>query len=233
MPGQDPTQRILIVEDEAAINEALAFGLEAEGFDVVTTFDGVSGWAAFEQDRPDLVILDVMLPGRSGTDICRMIRAQSTVPVIMLSAKDSEIDKVVGLEIGADDYITKPFSMRELIARVRAVLRRVGDQGHEDSAVSLSMHNVHIDTQRHEVQVRGKSVDLRPKEFALLELLVRHAGHVLGRDMIIEHIWGADYVGDTKTLDVHIKRIRARIERDPKQPELIQTIRGVGYKFID
>lgn len=231
--GAEVSPRILVVEDEPAIIEALEFGLQAEGFEVTCAADGLAGLAAFERQHPDLVILDIMLPGKPGTEVCRTIRAASQVPVIMLSAKDSEIDKVVGLELGADDYITKPFSMRELVARVRAVLRRAGEQPAEEPFASMHINQVHIDANRHEVMVRDEPIELPPKEFALLELLVRNAGRVISRDVIIEQIWGADYVGDTKTLDVHIKRIRGRIEADPKHPELIQTVRGVGYKFVD
>lgn len=231
--GAERSPRILVVEDEPAIIEALEFGLQAEGFKVDCATDGLAGLAAFDRNRPDLVILDIMLPGKPGTEVCRTIRATSQVPVIMLSAKDSEIDKVVGLELGADDYITKPFSMRELVARVRAVLRRAVEPAADEPAASMQINQVHIDAHRHEVMVRDVPIELPPKEFALLELLVRNAGRVLSRDVIIEQIWGADYVGDTKTLDVHIKRIRGRIEVDPKHPELIQTVRGVGYKFVD
>lgn len=231
--GAEPSLRILIVEDEPAIIEALEFGLGTEGFTVTCATDGIAGLAAFERDHPDLVILDIMLPGKPGTEVCRTIRATSRVPVIMLSARDDEIDKVVGLELGADDYITKPFSMRELVARVRAVLRRTGEPPAEVPSGRMQINQVHIDAHRHEVTVRDEPIELPPKEFALLELLVRNAGRVLSRDVIIEQIWGADYVGDTKTLDVHIKRIRGRIEADPKHPELIQTVRGVGYKFVD
>jgi two-component system, OmpR family, response regulator RegX3 len=174
-----------------------------------------------------------MLPGLSGTEVCKQLRSTSAVPIIMLTARDSEIDKVVGLELGADDYITKPFSMREVAARIRAVLRRGGDWDVPDMDAPLEVKDVRIDPERHEVRVRGELVELPPKEFALLELLVRNAGRVLTRDMIIDRIWGADYVGDTKTLDVHIKRIRGRIEADPHDPQLVVTVRGVGYKFSD
>lgn len=225
--------KIMVVEDEPAIVDALEYGLAAEGFDVVAATDGARSLELFDRERPDLVLLDVMLPGMSGTEVCKQLRATTAVPIIMLTAKDSEIDKVVGLELGADDYMTKPFSMRELAARVRAVLRRGGDWDIPDMGAPLEVRGVRIDPERHEVNVRGEQVELPPKEFALLELLVRNAGRVMTRDLIIDRIWGADYVGDTKTLDVHIKRIRGRIEADPRTPDLIVTIRGVGYKFSD
>ncbi len=225
--------KIMVVEDEPAIVDALEYGLSAEGFDVVAVSDGRESLEVFDRERPDLVLLDLMLPGMSGTEVCKHLRATSAVPVIMLTARDSEIDKVVGLELGADDYITKPFSMRELVARVRAVLRRGGDWDVPDLDAPLEVRGVRMDPERHEVTVRGQLVDLPPKEFALLELLIRNAGRVMTRDLIIDRIWGADYVGDTKTLDVHIKRIRGRIEHDPHTPELIVTVRGVGYKFAD
>jgi two-component system, OmpR family, response regulator RegX3 len=225
--------KIMVVEDEPAIVDALEFGLGAEGFDVAVATDGRAGLDLFARERPDLVLLDLMLPGLSGTEVCKQLRSTSAVPIIMLTARDSEIDKVVGLELGADDYITKPFSMREVAARIRAVLRRGGDWDVPDMDAPLEVKDVRIDPERHEVRVRGELVELPPKEFALLELLVRNAGRVLTRDMIIDRIWGADYVGDTKTLDVHIKRIRGRIEADPHDPQLVVTVRGVGYKFSD
>ncbi len=228
-----PMPKILVVEDEPAIVDALEYGLSAEGFDVIAASDGKKSLELFDRERPDLVLLDLMLPGMTGTEVCKQLRNTSAVPIIMLTAKDSEIDKVVGLELGADDYMTKPFSMRELAARVRAVLRRGADWDLPDMASPLEVRDVRIDPERHEVSVRGEIVDLPPKEFALLELLVRNAGRVMTRDLIIDRIWGADYVGDTKTLDVHIKRIRGRIEADPRSPELIVTVRGVGYKFTD
>lgn len=225
--------KIMVVEDEPAIVDALEYGLSTEGFEVVSETDGKASLEVFARERPDLVLLDLMLPGMSGTEVCKQLRSTSAVPIIMLTAKDSEIDKVVGLELGADDYVTKPFSMRELAARVRAVLRRGADWDIPDMGAPLEVRGVRIDPERHEVSVRGDLIDLPPKEFALLELLVRNAGRVMTRDLIIDRIWGADYVGDTKTLDVHIKRIRGRIELDPRNPELIVTVRGVGYKFAD
>ncbi len=225
--------KILVVEDEPSLVEALEFGLGAEGFEVVGVLDGLVALSAFERERPDLILLDVMLPGLPGTEVAKRIRATSPVPIIMLTARDTEIDKVVGLELGADDYVTKPFSMRELAARVRAVLRRGGDWDSTDVGAPLEAAGVRVDPERYEVTVRGRPVELPPKEFALLELLVRNAGRVLTRDLIIDRVWGSDYVGDTKTLDVHIKRLRGRLEPDPKQPELILTVRGIGYKFSD
>ena len=225
--------KIMVVEDEPALVDALEYGLTAEGFDIVATSDGAQSLRMFDRERPDLVLLDLMLPGMSGTEICKRIRAESAVPIIMLTAKDAEIDKVVGLELGADDYVTKPFSMRELAARVRAVLRRGGDWDLPDVSAPMEVGGVRLDPERYEVRVRNEAVELPPKEFALLELLLRNAGRVLTRDLIIDRVWGGDYVGDTKTLDVHIKRLRGRIESDPHDPKLIVTVRGVGYKFSD
>jgi two-component system response regulator RegX3 len=225
--------KIMVVEDEPALVDALEYGLAAEGFEVVASSDGEASLRLFDRERPDLVLLDVMLPGLPGTEVCKRIRATSSVPIIMLTAKDSEIDKVVGLELGADDYVTKPFSMRELAARVRAVLRRGGEWDLPDMGTALEVRGVRMDPERYEVTVRGEPVDLPPKEFALLELLLRNAGRVMTRDLIIDRVWGSDYVGDTKTLDVHIKRLRSRIEEDAHEPHLIVTVRGVGYKFSD
>jgi two-component system response regulator RegX3 len=225
--------RIMVVEDEPSLVDALEFGLTSEGYDVVSATDGEASLTVFERERPDLVLLDLMLPKLSGTEVCKRIRATSSVPIIMLTAKDTEIDTVVGLELGADDYVVKPFSMRELVARVRAVLRRGGELSEGDLGAATESRGVRIDSERHEVSVRGRRVELPPKEFALLELLVRNAGRVLTRDLLIDRIWGADYVGDTKTLDVHVKRLRGRIEEDPHEPQLLVTVRGVGYKFAD
>ena len=229
----DDMPKIMVVEDEPSLVDALEFGLSSEGFDVVTSSDGVESLELYERESPDLVLLDVMLPGLSGTEVCKRLRATSRVPIIMLTAKDAEIDRVLGLELGADDYVTKPFSMRELGARVRAVLRRGHGHHDEDAEGALEIRGIRVDSERHELTVRGDVVEIPPKEFALLELLVRNAGRVLTRDVLIDRIWGADYVGDTKTLDVHIKRLRGRVEKDPHAPELIITIRGVGYKFSD
>ncbi len=225
--------KILVVEDEPSLVDALEYGLATEGFDVVTSSDGEESLRLFDRERPDLVLLDVMLPGIPGTEVCKRIRASSAVPIIMLTARDAEIDKVVGLELGADDYVTKPFSMRELTARVRAVLRRGGESDLPDVSAPLEMRGIRMDPERYEVSARGEPVDLPPKEFALLELLLRNAGRVMTRDLIIDRVWGGDYVGDTKTLDVHIKRLRSRLEEDPREPRLIVTVRGVGYKFAD
>lgn len=225
--------KVLVVEDEPSLVEALEFALAEEGFAVVSATDGESALTMFDRDRPDLVLLDLMLPTLSGTEVCKKIRSHSAAPIIMLTARDSEIDKVVGLEVGADDYVTKPFSMRELIARVKAVLRRTGEVSEPVADGPIEASGVRVDHDRHEVAVRGAPVQLPPKEFALLELLVRNAGRVLTREVLIDRIWGSDYVGDTKTLDVHIKRLRGKVERDPHEPELIYTVRGVGYKFSD
>lgn len=227
--------RILLVEDEESYRDPLQYQLTREGFDVVTAETGPEGLLAFARGGVDLVLLDVMLPGMSGVEVCRELRRTSAVPVIMLTAKDAEIDKVVGLEIGADDYVTKPYSYRELLARVRAVLRRQRDPGQDahlaDDAVESGP--LRLDGERHVVHVRGEVVAFPLKEFELLELLMRNAGRVLTRGQLIDRIWGADYVGDTKTLDVHVKRLRAKIERDPAEPQLLLTVRGLGYKLAD
>lgn len=230
------SKRILLVEDEASISEPLAFLLEREGYRVQVVDDGTEAVRAFPGSDADLVLLDLMLPGLPGTEVCRSIRARSRVPVIMLTAKDSEIDIVVGLELGADDYITKPYSTRELLARVRAALRRADSDG-DDPAEEyyeegvLDEEGVRLDTERHTVTVRGEEISMPLREFELLELLMRHSGRVLTRGQLIDRVWGSDYYGDTKTLDVHIKRIRSRIEEDPKDPKLVTTVRGVGYRF--
>ena len=223
--------RILIVEDESSFSEALEFLLGKEGFSVVTAETGTEALKKFDQGGIDLVLLDLMIPEISGTEVCRQIRAKSKVPIIMLTAKDSEVDKVVGLEIGADDYVTKPYSARELVARINAVLRRnSGDSVMSDPGV-MNVHGIRMDIDRHQVSVNGIPVSLPLKEFELLEFLMRNAGRVLTRIQLIDRVWGSDYVGDTKTLDVHIKRIRAKIEVDPANPKIIQTVRGLGYKM--
>lgn len=225
-----PVTRILVVEDEESIADPLSFLLGKEGFDVVVARDGLDALTQFERGGADLVLLDLMLPGMSGTDVCREIRAASMVPIIMLTAKDSEIDKVVGLELGADDYVTKPYSSRELIARIRAVLRRRTDTVDAgDSSVEVS--GVRVDADRHVASIRGADVAMPLKEFELLEILLRNAGRVLTRGQLIDRVWGEDYVGDTKTLDVHIKRIRGKVEIDPAAPRHVVTVRGLGYKF--
>jgi len=204
--------------------------LRREGYEVFVASDGNAAVSEFDKHGPDLVLLDLMLPGISGTEVCRIIRGKSSVPIIMLTAKDGEVDKVVGLELGADDYVTKPFSSRELLARVRAVLRRHGES-EELLPASIEAGSVRIDIERHVVSVRGENITMPLKEFDLLELLVRNSGRVLTRNQLIDRVWGADYVGDTKTLDVHIKRLRAKIEIDPSTPIHINTVRGLGYKF--
>ena len=222
--------RVLVVEDEESFSDALSYMLRKEGFEVAVAATGPEALETFDRNGADLVLLDLMLPGLPGTEVCRSLRQRSNVPVIMLTAKDSEIDKVVGLELGADDYVTKPFSSRELVARIRAVLRRRG----EDEVVlpaALEAGPVRMDVERHVVTVRGDSVQLPLKEFELLEVLLRNAGRVLTRMQLIDRVWGADYVGDTKTLDVHVKRLRAKIEEDPGSPRYIVTVRGLGYKF--
>jgi len=214
--------KILIVEDEASFSEALEFLLGKEGFSVVVADNGADAVRKFDQGGIDLVLLDLMLPEVSGTEVCRQIRAKSRVPIIMLTAKDSEVDKVVGLEIGADDYVTKPYSSRELIARIRAVLRRNSGEGMESEPGVMTVSGVRMDVDRHQVSVNGIAVSLPLKEFELLEFLMRNAGRVLTRMQLIDRVWGSDYVGDTKTLDVHIKRLRAKIETDPANPTLIR-----------
>ena len=222
--------RILVVEDEESFSEALSFLLRREGFEVTVAATGPAGLAAYDREGADLVLLDLMLPGLPGTEVCRALRARSNVPVIMLTAKDSEVDKVVGLELGADDYVTKPFSSRELVARIRAVLRRRGEP-EELMPAALEAGPVRMDVDRHVVTVAGDAVPMPLKEFDLLELLLRNAGRVLTRGQLIDRVWGADYVGDTKTLDVHVKRLRAKIEPDPSNPRHLVTVRGLGYKF--
>ncbi len=224
--------RVLIVEDEPALADSIRYGLEREGYECTVLSDGIRAVDFVRSWRPDLVLLDLMLPGMPGTDVCREIRRIGNVPIVMVTAKDTEADKVLGLELGADDYITKPFSMRELIARVRAVLRRAGvaaeTAGRRDG---LGGRARPIDTERHEVRVNGDVVDMPPKEFALLEVLLRRAGKLVTRDAIIAQVWGEDYYGDTRTLDVHVKRIRAKIEEDPRSPRHVRTVRGLGYRF--
>ncbi|STD04382.1 Sensory transduction protein regX3 [Dermatophilus congolensis] len=221
---------ILVVEDEESFSDPLSYLLRKEGYEVSVSADGVSAVRDFAVVRPELVLLDLMLPGLDGVEVCKRIRADSSVPIIMLTAKDSEIDKVVGLEIGADDYVTKPYSSRELLARVKAVLRRRAEP-EEVLPVALGAGPVQMDVERHVVKVRGEQISLPLKEFELLEMLLRNAGRVLTRMQLIDRVWGSDYVGDTKTLDVHIKRLRAKVEQDPGNPVHIVTVRGLGYKF--
>ena len=223
--------RVLVVEDEESISDPLSYLLRQEGFEVAVAATGPEGLAEFDRSGADIVLLDLMLPGLSGTEVCRTLRARSSVPVIMLTARDSEIDKVVGLELGADDYVTKPFSTRELVARVRAVLRRRGAEPEDVETAALEAGPVRMDVERHVVTVDGRHVQLPLKEFELLEILLRNAGRVLTRGQLIDRVWGADYVGDTKTLDVHVKRLRAKIEPDPGVPQHLVTVRGLGYKL--
>jgi len=222
--------RILIVEDEKSLSEPLAYLLGKEGYETTIVADGLAAVAEFDRNGSDLVLLDLMLPGMSGTEVCRELRTRSAVPIIMLTAKDSEVDIVVGLELGADDYVTKPYSSRELLARIRAVLRRKTEPETENDAV-LEAGDVRMDVERHTVSVQGKDIAMPLKEFELLELLLRNAGRVLTRGQLIDRVWGADYFGDTKTLDVHIKRIRSRIEQVPSEPTMLVTVRGLGYRF--
>ncbi len=222
--------RVLVVEDEESFSDALSYMLRKEGFEVAVAATGPDALETFDRNGADLVLLDLMLPGLPGTEVCRELRSRSNVPVIMLTAKDSEVDKVVGLELGADDYVTKPFSSRELVARIRAVLRRQGDVD-ELAPTTLEAGPVRMDVERHIVSVGGETVQLPLKEFELLEVLLRNAGRVLTRMQLIDRVWGADYVGDTKTLDVHVKRLRAKIEPTPSEPRYIITVRGLGYKF--
>jgi len=223
--------RILIVEDEPSLAEPLAFLLGREGYETAVAGDGRAALAEFDRAGADLVLLDLMLPGLSGTEVCRELRNRSSVPIIMLTAKDSEVDIVVGLELGADDYVTKPYSSRELLARIRAVLRRRAEAVEDAAEAVLEAGPVRMDVERHAVSVDGTEVAMPLKEFELLEFLLRNAGRVLTRGQLIDRIWGSDYFGDTKTLDVHIKRIRAKIEPDPSNPQHLVTVRGLGYRF--
>jgi two-component system, OmpR family, response regulator RegX3 len=222
--------RILMVEDEQSFSDPLSYLLRKEGYEVAIAETGPAALEEFDRSGADLVLLDLMLPGLSGTEVCRQLRSRSSVPVIMLTAKDTEIDKVVGLEIGADDYVTKPYSSRELLARVRAVLRR-GQESEDLSPATLEAGPVRMDVDRHVVTVSGEHVALPLKEFELLELLLRNTGRVLTRHQLIDRVWGSDYVGDTKTLDVHVKRLRSKVEADPGAPRHLVTVRGLGYKF--
>ena len=222
--------RVLVVEDEESFSDALSYMLRREGYEAVVAATGPAALSEFDRGGADIVLLDLMLPGLPGTEVCRQLRARSSVPIIMLTAKDSEIDKVVGLELGADDYVTKPYSARELVARIRAVLRR-GAEPEAVAGTTLEAGPVRMDVDRHVVAVDGEPVSLPLKEFDLLEFLLRNAGRVLTRGQLIDRVWGADYVGDTKTLDVHVKRLRAKIEPDPATPSHLVTVRGLGYKL--
>jgi two-component system response regulator RegX3 len=221
---------ILVVEDEPSLMEAVKYALEREGYIVESAFNGREGLEKFDKASPRLVLLDLMLPEISGLDLCRIMRSDSIVPILIVTAKDAEADKVVGLEIGADDYITKPFSMAELLSRVRALLRRAG-MTHRQMSPVLTAGPLEMDTAAHKVRVRGRDLTLPPKEFALLKLLLEEAGRLLTREVLIRKVWGTDYYGDTRTLDVHVKRLRAKIELDPRQPRILRTVRGLGYKF--
>jgi two-component system, OmpR family, response regulator RegX3 len=223
--------RVLVVEDEESFSDALSYMLRREGFEAAVAGTGPDAIAEFDRGGADIVLLDLMLPGLSGTEVCRQLRSRSNVPIIMLTAKDSEIDKVVGLELGADDYVTKPYSARELVARIRAVLRRRGEAAEAPGEGVLEAGPVRMDVERHVVAVDGETVALPLKEFDLLEFLMRNAGRVLTRGQLIDRVWGADYVGDTKTLDVHVKRLRAKLEPDPANPKYLLTVRGLGYKL--
>lgn len=228
-----PDHTVLLVEDENSFVEALTVGLKREGFKVEVARDGAEALDLFEAFEPDLVLLDVMLPKVSGIDVCREMRRRSDVPIIMVTAKGAEIDTVVGLEVGADDYVSKPYRLRELVARMRAVLRRRGRDGLApvEGGEVLEVGDVRLDPDRHEVEIRGEPVRLPLKEFELLAILLANAGRVLTRETLIDRVWGADYVGDTKTLDVHVKRLRAKVEPEPGTPSRIITIRGLGYKY--
>jgi two-component system response regulator RegX3 len=227
-------QRVLVVEDEPALAESVRYALDVEGFDVLVSDTGVAGLESARVNDPDLVVLDLMLPGMSGLDVCRQIRRSSDVPIIMLTAKDAEADKVAGLELGADDYMTKPFSMRELVARIRAQLRRAAKSGVlGESNEVLRGGPIELDIDAHRASVDGDPVELRPKEFDLLESLMRRRNRLAARHTLIDEVWGPSYFGDTKTLDVHIKRLRQKLEPDPSRPQLIVTVRGLGYKFVD
>lgn len=222
--------KILVVEDEKSLSEPLAYLLRREGYEVSVVDNGNAAVSAVDASPPDLMLLDLMLPGLAGTEVCREVRLRSSLPIIMLTAKDSEVDIVVGLELGADDYVTKPYSSRELLARIKAVLRRRAEDSTTSSSV-LEYHGVVLDSDRHQLTVKGAAVSLPLKEFELLELLMLNAGRVLTRGQIIDRVWGSDYFGDTKTLDVHIKRLRSKIEDNPGEPVLIVTVRGLGYRF--
>jgi two-component system response regulator RegX3 len=224
--------RILLVEDEESLAESVRYSLEREGFRVIVAADGRRAIERFRAEHPSLVILDLMLPEMSGIDVCRMIRQESNVPIVVVTAKDSEADKVTGLELGADDYVTKPFSMRELVSRVRAHLRRASMGAAHPVEEVLEGGRVEMDVGRHEVRVRGEPTAFPPKEFELLEAFLRRKGRLLTREFLIEEVWGHDYFGDTKTLDVHVKRLRQKIEVDPHEPEYLLTVRGLGYKFV-
>jgi two-component system, OmpR family, response regulator RegX3 len=225
--------KALIVEDEPALAESVKYSLEREGFGVDVAPDGEKALDRFRAGQPDVVVLDLMLPRLSGLDVCRIIRSESSVPIVIVTAKDAESDKVAGLELGADDYVTKPFSMRELVSRVRALLRRAGMASQPEPVEVLRGGPVELDVGRHETRVRGEQIPLPPKEFELLEAFLRRKGRLLTRDFLIEEVWGADYYGDTRTLDVHVKRLRQKVEDDPRKPIHLVTVRGLGYRFVE
>ena len=225
--------RILIVEDEPALAESVQYSLSREGFDVEVASDGEKALERFRTSSPDLVVLDLMLPRLSGLDVCRIVRGESSVPIVIVTAKDGEADKVAGLELGADDYVTKPFSMRELISRVRALLRRAGMAAQPEPVEVLRGGSVELDVGKHEAQVGGEPMSLPPKEFELLEAFLRRKGRLLTREFLIEEVWGSDYYGDTRTLDVHVKRLRQKVEAHPHDPAHLLTVRGLGYRFVD
>lgn len=224
-----PKERILVVDDERNIVELLKFNLEKEGYDVLAAFDGIDAVKLARDEKPDLIILDIMLPGQGGLEVCRQLRKETKTPIIMATAKGEEIDKILGLELGADDYVTKPFSPRELLARVKAILRRTSVRPEDQNEIVIK--DVNINLVKHEVKVRGELVDLKPKEFELLKLLITNTGKVFTRDFLLEQLWGYDYLGDTRTVDVHVRRIRQKVEEDPASPRFLKTVHGIGYKF--
>jgi DNA-binding response OmpR family regulator len=228
-----PAPKILIVEDEAPIAEGLAYNLRREGMEVIIASDGEKGFELAKSANPDLIILDLMLPGINGVDLCRMLRRESNVPIIMLTVRNAEIDRVVGLTVGADDYVTKPFSVPELIARIRAVLRRASASSRDEPCSKVTVGHLTVDFDAHRVTVDGKPVSLTPKEYDLLRVLLRNRGRVLTRDVLLEQVWGGEQYIDSRTVDVHIRWLRQKIEKDPSNPTLIQTVRGVGYRFGD
>lgn len=226
-------KRLLVVDDDANLRAALMYSLRQEGFDVLTAEDGLTGLEAFRREEPDLVVLDVMMPNLDGLEVCRRIRKESDVPILMLTARDTELDKVVGLEIGADDYLAKPFSMREFVARARAMLRRASQRAGAPAESFLEADGLRLDVPRHRVEADGQEVALKPKEFDLLAFLLRHRGQVFGRDQLLARVWGFDYAGDSRTVDTHVKTLREKLGDKADQPRWIETVRGVGYRFRD
>lgn len=224
-----PKEKIMVVDDERNIVELVKYNLEKEGYDVICAYDGFEAVNLARQDRPDLIVLDIMLPGQGGLEVCRALRKETKIPIIMATAKGEEIDKILGLELGADDYVVKPFSPRELVARVKAILRRTSSKAEEKD--KLLFDDIAINLVKHEVRKKGEIVDLKPKEFDLLKLLAANAGKVFTRDFLLEQLWGYDYLGDTRTVDVHMRRLRQKIENDPATPYYLKTVHGIGYKF--